>query len=294
MRGVGRGFRFAAFWLLLSGCREASAPPGRVSVPRPLELVPSDLDVVFRVDPERFRRAFPELAPSGVVAPSLEPNVVWSRASLVASSLVLGLRWSSEFVPLDGVLVATGVTPDEFETVVPRALFHAAVDLGRGWYRYDARSCERRMNVCRVYYGVSEVFVAASLAELDAVERTLENGATGSRLEPESGGALGVAMNARGLRGLVAEDASKAATFLGRARGLRAKVDLIGGKVLLDVESEWDSDERAERATDAFGLYVELLRRTRLPAEVEIEAPKAHGARVTVKIAIRREALAFR
>lgn len=288
-----RSVWLAALAVVFLGCREPSVPPIEGTDPDPLRFVPRDLDVVVRLEVEPFGRAFPEWTSKNLEEPSLEPDVLWSRVSRVARSMVLGFRWSREWVPLDGVLVATGVTPAEFETLVPRRLLHGAVDLGGGWYRYDARECDKRTSVCRVYYGVNEVFIAATVAELDAVERTVELRAPGTRLVPESGAAIGVALTAQALREAVATEASKAADFLGRARGFRARVDVLAGKVLVDVESEWESAESAERARAALELYLELLRRTTLPKEVEVGAPEVREERVLVRMVVRRDALVF-
>lgn len=293
LRSAAPGLLLAAASLLACRGAEPSTPPLTRRVAEPLAFVPRDLDVVFRVEPARFRAAFPELA-FELDPPSVEPNVFWSRAFAVARVLVLGLRWSPELVPLDGVLVATGVTPEEFETLLPRREFHAAIDLGRGWYRYDARSCPKRTSVCRVYYSVSEVLVAASLAELDAVERTVEGGVTGTRLEPEGGGVLGVAATASALTDALLRDGSKASKFLEQARGFRARLDVLGGRVLLGVESEWGTEERAARAREAFELYLELERRRRSYEGVEFEVPEVQGMRVLVRLSLPRSALVFR
>ncbi len=206
------------------------------------ELVPSDLDVVVRVDLARFRSALGAaglaaaarglLVTGKAYASEADPARELVLASLLETDTVyLGYRPSALGAPLDRVLVLQGhFTP----MLRPAAGFGSATDLGGDVRYWDAKEPPPRDGVARLYAVGERLRVFVSEAELDAMERTLA-GFRG-KLQPLEEGMLSLAarpallgrLAGQGrLRELLEKAVALQAVFEFEADGLRVKADLL-------------------------------------------------------------------
>lgn len=204
------------------------------------ELVPSDLDVVVRLDLAKIKAALGGLTlevlsrqvlSRQAAEESEEPDLLMVQALMEADVAYLGYRPSSLLVPLDRVLALQGrFTPI---TKTPEG-FRGGVDLGadlRYWDRLPTKPLPRAATA-RLYAVGSRVRAFVSEAELDAVERVLGGTASSRSLAAPEAGALSVAARPR----LLAKLASG---------GLR---ELLADAKSLELTLDLDSDAASLRA----------------------------------------------
>src|SRR5690606_34263799 len=87
----------------------------------------------------------------------------------------------------DNVVVLRGDFSKVDEALLAQA-FHPPRDRGGGWRTYDVREMGGRAAPARVYAHLEDLWVVASAAEIDAVDRVLDGRAFEDRLEaPEQG-----------------------------------------------------------------------------------------------------------
>jgi hypothetical protein len=225
--------------------------------------MPADLDVIVRVDLEPIRQVLPksmqdELTQNALAGdPSAASDVV-RRAVDLASQVWIGFRPGQDPTQTDNVLVLRG----NFKVMTPRELdeaFKPARDLGAGWHAYDVRKTEGRSGPARLYAHLDDLWVVASVAELDAVERVIEGGARDKVLEPPERGVISVAARMPGVAASMQKRAPKAARFLSQADTgtLSANLDSEGLEVF--GEMEFVDEPTATRSAAAVKLIIAAL-----------------------------------
>lgn len=240
-----------------------SAPHAAPSVAAPALAIPSDLDVVVRLDLDPIRAALPR----GVDSP-------WARAALgmtghsssaVVRSALLGARqvwigWRPGPRPehWDNVVVLRGDFSKVDEALLAQA-FHPPRDRGGGWRTYDVREMGGRAAPARVYAHLEDLWVVASAAEIDAVDRVLDGRAFEDRLEAPEQGVVSLAARLPSVATRLRHRAPKAARFLSKARTARASADLTSAGLEVSAEMEFEGVEAAERAAAALRLLLLAL-----------------------------------
>jgi hypothetical protein len=251
------------------GPKAIAPPPAAPRLSEAAELIPPDLDVVVRLDLGRVKAAL------GAAALSALAGQVLARAStdaaaddLVVSSLLeanlvyLGYRPSPFWAPLDRVLALQG---NFTQFMQPPSGFSGAVDLGGDVRYWDAKTTPDRGGVARIYAAQQRLRAFVSEAELDAVERSLANGAGPRRLEPPEEGTLSLAARPSLLGRWAGQGTLR--ELLEDAKALHAVVDLESDGVRLKAELVLENAEQAEQLASAAKLVL-----ARLPGDAGAKA----------------------
>lgn len=274
------------------GPRRLPPPPAAPRVVAAAELIPPDLDVVARLDMARMKAALggvtPQLLSREVLARGNadggEPEELMLEALLEADVVYLGYRPSALLLPLDRVLALQGhFTPI---TKTPRG-FSGGVDLGADVRYWDRSGSEpfARSAAARLYAVGSRVRAFVSEAELDAVERTLEDGAGPRRLAAPEEGALSIAARPQLLANLAGGGLRD---LLDESKTLELTVDLTSDAASLRAALVTASPEHASQLASAGGLVLaRALGERAKQAEL-----RAVGERVTLGLRASREELA--
>ncbi len=232
---------------------EVPAPPPapRLST-APAGIIPADLDLVLRLDLERWREIVgtePELQlwralqVLGVVTAGerLEQHEFWSLVASRASRLYLGCRPTPEGCP-DFVAVGVGERLDLGQG------FQGAVDLGAGWQRREFATSGPRRQVAQIYLKVPGKVVAVSTAEIDAVARVVEKGASGTTLSPADRGLISLVGRPVSIARWWRARSSRAASWLAEAERVELELDLVSLRAELSIVLLYGTRERASLA----------------------------------------------
>jgi hypothetical protein len=242
------------------GAERVGPPPAAPTVTTPVQAIPADLDVVVRIDLDPIRAALPAEAQSDLAAVALAGDLsaasdVVRRAIERAHQVWIGFRPGQLPEQTDNVLVLRG----DFSKVPVAALgdaFKPPRDLGGGWSAYDVRRVQGRSAPARLYTHLDDLWVIASEAELDAVERVIEDGVRERRLEPPERGVLSVAARMAGVAASIRQTSPKAARFLSQADVGTLSADL--GSEGLEVFAELGFVDEATAARSARALQLVL------------------------------------
>jgi len=239
------------------GPKPIAAPPAAPRVTSAAETIPSDLDVVVRVDLASMRAALGAVglsaAASGLLAHAkayggdADPaSKVIAASFLEADTVYLGYRPSPTWAPLDRVLALQGHFA---QLVQPPAGFSAATDLGGDVRYWDAKAKPARDGVARIYGFGERLRVFVSEAEIDAVERMLDGLSGPRRLEPMEEGTLSLAARPLVLGRLAGQ--GRLRELLQSALVLRAVMAFEGGGLRVKAELLLDGPESAQELADA-------------------------------------------
>lgn len=238
--GVGASFGCAA--------RGPGAAPPQVPPKVPADVLPGDLDLVLRVDLAGLRAELGETVLRRLRRQWLEDGLEYEVAGGWLSAAVdrastgwLAIRPGPSGAPLDHVLLLRG----RFAEVVPNEEEEAGgwgppLQLGGGWQRRDVKGTVSRGMPARLYTRDASVIVLVTLAELDAVERTVERGLPReARLGPPlppSHGTLGAAARSRALVPWVSSWQPALGRLLDVSRRVSLVLDLDDGGVNAEVD----------------------------------------------------------
>ena len=271
------------------GPKARPALPSAPAVRAAAELIPSDLDVVVRLDLAQVKAAL------GVEALAMVSRQVLAAGgdrqadelmvtSLLAADLVyLGYRPSPTWTPLDRVLALQG----RFEPLrrAPSG-FSGATDLGADVRYWDSRTPAPRDGAARIYALGDRGLAFVSEAEIDAVERTLDGLGSARRLEPPEEGTLSIAARP----GLLARvsGGGTLGDMLSDAKALQLVVQLDSEGVSLKAALVLDSAEKAQALAAAAQQVVSRLD-GRLAANATL---RSEGDRVVLSVKVGRAELA--
>lgn len=263
VRRVLAGCFAAATLMTLPGCvRSAPLEPPRAapSVTLPVYAIPDDLDVVVRVDLETIRSVLPSSMQSELAAVALsgdpsEASDVVRRALDLSKKVWIGFRPGQDPANTDNVLVLQG----SFKALTVKELdaaFKPPRDLGAGWRAYDVRRSEGRSGPARLYTHLEDLWVVASVAELDAVERVIEEGARDRRLEPPERGVVSLSARLPGVVASIERRSPKAARFLSNADVATMSANLDADGLEVFGEMGFVDERAAERAAAALEIVL--------------------------------------
>ncbi len=278
------------------GAERVGPPPAAPRVTTPVQAIPADLDVVVRIDLAPIRSSLPAVAQTDLAAVALAGDAsaasdVVRRALDRAEQAWIGFRPGQDPVDTDNVLVLRG----NFSSIPSAELgdaFEPARDLGGGWSAYDARSVRARSAPARLYTHLDDLWVIASEAELDAVERVIESGARERRLEPPERGIISVAARMPGVAASIRSSSPKAARFLSNADVGTLSADLGADGLEVFAELGFVDEATAERSARALSIVLGVL--TAAHPEGFRASTEVHtvGSAVTLRAKVPHELLA--
>jgi len=244
----------------------ATMPPGAQSA---REILPADLDVALWLDVTRLRSLWsvaPDrqlarvLAEYGLFAATSDAEAAfWIRLLSQSKSVWIACRPSHDGCR-DTVLFARG-RYDHRDPLTALPDTAMPMDLGAGWFRYGRKHEVQRQQAARVYFAPPDRIVVVTPAEVDAVERSLEQGhAASSELSVEERGLFSMTLRPPAIARLVEKRAPAAAQLLREARLIRIWLDSDPQMLALSVSVDFSDRERAERARHAFAILFDILK----------------------------------
>ncbi len=246
-------------------------PPDAPRLTRALSAMPSDLDVVLRVDLQRIRgtlgapamAALNEQALRSLHGSDRGTDQLLLEALAQTDTLYIGLRPTASLASGDSVFVMTGHFPGfNPESAASRPSFGRPLDLGADLRRYDRPSPGLRSAPARFYVRGEQVVVALSEAEIDSVERTLEQGRGMPALEPPEKGALSAVARPRVLPSALFAGSRALRDLAEGARRLELNADLTSAGVDATLALKFDDATSAEQVARALSELGEALQRS--------------------------------
>lgn len=246
----------------------APPPPVAPVLEEPALAVPSDLDLVLRVDLARLRDLFGlgfEAALDEMLAraPGADADRDTGRLLLRilsrADTVWLGARPGLSPELTDNVLVARG----KFAGLVPEAIggsppWARAERLGGGVLRYERAAPELRATPAVIYVREPDRVVIGSTAEIDALELTLEKGEGQPPLRAPEAGILALSARVPELSQKLRLRAPTLTRLLDGADQLSCSVDRRADDLELLVELRYANPGRA---ADVAGPIEQVLAR---------------------------------
>jgi hypothetical protein len=295
------GVSLALAWCALQGCGGSSVRVGSnpaASVSAAGDLLPSDLDIVVRIDWPRLRSS--PLYPRARETISAKASDRLARLGPVlddARAVLIGLRIMSDGIQGDGVFVVEGenthLDPNDLLLGDGGARFRAVLEVP------DMAVFERFGDLERADAALVAVLprrgiVIGTVAEADALRRTLRSGPDPSRLEPPARGLVsfagrvgrGADVLASGAKGPLLRRISDGLT------GLLGSADLSGGSRLAieaDLVYATESNARAgQQVLEDAGSALESLG-PRMRAAARAAHVSRHDRIVTVRAEVALE-----
>jgi hypothetical protein len=173
---------------------------------------------------------------------------------LASDSVWIALRPSSDPSRMDNVVILRG----HFAEIEPRAYaldpaWGPPLDLGADWRLYARGPVRGRAEPARLYAQGNEVVVLVSTAEIDSVERQLEQRAGDEHMEPADKGVLSFAARAPALARLLEDRSATLARLLERGRAVSGFASLDTGGLDAELELTFEHEDEAEAVGDALG-----------------------------------------
>lgn len=259
----------ALLWAGAVGCaeRRVEAPPPAPAALSPDDAIPADMDVAVRLDMARMRRALGDTATAALrqratesaAGDSAEEQLI---ADLLASAdtVWVALRPGLEARLTDKVVVFEG----EYAGFEPRshgaeAAWKLPLDLGGGWRLYERPQPAVRSAPARINVRANEIVVLVSTAEIDSVERALEQRAGDPHLQPARRGVISIEARPQPLARHLQDRAPAVARLLARASLLRAHGDINAHGLSAELELKYQSAHHAQRVATAAELLAQAI-----------------------------------
>lgn len=252
-----------------TGPRPIEAPPLAPQLDQPAQAIPADLDLVVRLDLKRLRAVLglesgallDELtrgAPSDL--PDRETAELTRRLFARADTVWLGARPGLSAELTDSVVVLRG----DFREQIPSALggrpaWRSAEDLGGAVRRFERDPPALRSAPAVLYVRGTDVVVMGSVAEIDALERTVEANRYDASVRAPEAGMVAVAARLPDLLRRIAERAPTLAGMLEGAERIEGSLDHASSQIRLRIEVHFGDPERAKASASALrGLFETL------------------------------------
>jgi len=246
----------------------------------PVQDIPVDLGLVVRLDVERFRGAMPQVIFELFMRLFLEGlgAETFTQAALSSGRMYLGLRptgVASGTAPfaMDYVLVLDHLTPEATHDWTTN--FHPPRDLGRAYFRYDAKRPERRFSPARVYEKAGERLTIASAAEVDATERVIERHVRGRSIVPEERGVLSLEIDSSVLSTMLEATSPRMSQLVSRADDLRAYFEVNQEQCSGVLRAHFGLPSEAERIKDALSIVLSALSVSDSVVKIEVSVSEA-------------------
>lgn len=303
-RALAQAWWSPALAAMLCSCAPAriGPPPSAPSVVRPLDAMPGDLDLVVRLDLQRIRdtlgapamAAISEQAVRSLRGADQATDALLLSALGETDTLWLGVRPVSGLEAGDTVFVMTGhftdIDPHRVASTPP---FQKAIDLGGAFRRYDRVSPQVRSAPARIYTRGDDLVVSLSEAEIDSVERSLEQRRGAPPLEPAEKGALSAVVRPRLLPAAFLAASPSLQRLAARATRCELSADLTSAGVDATLALKFEDASTAEHIGSALGeLRDELKGAPGKLAQLAARLAVTNAAEfVTLRLAIGRDEL---
>jgi len=286
MTSVGGRCLLALGLLLGAGCgpERIGPPPNAPRLVQASDAMPADLDLVLRLDLRKIREtlggpamtAISERAVSRMRGADRGTDALLLSALEQTDTLWLGMRPTQTLEAADSVFVMAGhfpkFDPHRAEST-PR--FAPAIDLGGNLRRYDRAQPPTRGAPARFYVQGEQLLVSLSAAEIDSVERSLEEQRGMPPLEPAEKGVLSAVARPQVLPLEIFAGADSLRRLARRADRIELSADLTGAGLDATVALKFEDAPLAERVGQALNEMREALgaapgRLAKLAARVKI------------------------
>jgi hypothetical protein len=291
--------------LLAAGCHTARVgpPPDAPNLARPLDAMPADLDLVVRLDLRRIREtlggpamsAISEQAVHGLHGADRATDALLLSALASTDTLWVGIRPTRSLEAADSVLVMSGhfpsFDPHRAEST-PR--FGAPIDLGGTLRRFDRARPPARSAPARIYVHGEDLVVSLSEAEIDSVERSLEEQRGAPPLEPAEKGVLSAMARPRVLPTELFAGSDTLRRVAQHAERLELSADLTGAGVDATLSLRFEDATAAEHVGQALTELRDALqsgpgRLGKFATRLKVSNA---GEYVTLQLAVARDELA--
>jgi len=235
-------------------------PPNAPRLSRAADAMPADLDLVLRLDLHKIRdalgapamTALSEQAVQRIRSADRGTEVLLLRALEQTDTLWLGVRPTRTLEIADSVFVMSGHFPNfdpHRAESTPR--FAGAIDLGGDLRRYDRAQPPTRGAPARIYVQGEELLVSLSAAEIDSVERSLEEQRGMPALEPAEKGVLSVVARPQVLPLELLADVASLRRVVRSAQRLELTADLAGSGLDATLALKFEDASLAEQVAHA-------------------------------------------
>jgi len=251
-----------ALLALASGCQtqRIGPPPNAPSLTRASDAMPADLDLVVRLDLRKIRdtlggpamTAISERAVQGLHGADSATDALLLSALQRTDTLWLGMRPTSTLAVLDSVFVLSGHFPNfDPHRAASTPSFGPAIDLGGNLRRYDRARPPARSAPARIYVHGDDLLVSLSEAEIDSVERSLEEQRGAPPLEPTEKGVFSAVARPQGLPLSLFSGADSLRRLLQNSQRLELNADLTGAGVDATLALKFEDAALAEQVARA-------------------------------------------
>jgi hypothetical protein len=265
--------------------------------------MPADLDLVVRLDLRRIRdtlgapamTAISEQAVHGLHGEDRATDALLLSALKGTDTLWLGLRPTRSLEAADSVFVMSGHFPsfDPHQAKsTPR--FAAPIDLGGDLRRFDREHPPSRSAPARIYVHSDDLVVSLSEAEIDSVERSLEEQRGARALEPAEKGVLSAVARPRVLPADLFAGSDALRRVAQRAERLELNADLTAAGVDATLALRFEDATAAEHVAKALSEVRDALQSSpgrlgKLAARLKVSNAAEY---VTLQLAVERDELA--
>jgi hypothetical protein len=256
--------------LLGTACHDEriGPPPNAPSLVRASDAMPADLDVVVRLDLRKIRdslggpamTALSRQAVQGLRGADRATDALLLSALEQTDTLWLGMRPTRALQAADTVFVLSGHFPNfdpHRAQSTPR--FGPALDLGGDLRRYDRPQPPARSAPARIYVKGNELLVSLSVAEIDSVERSLEQQRGAPPLEPAEKGVLSAVARPQVLPLGILAGAGPLRRLIQNADRLELTADLTGSGLDATLSLKFEDASLAERVAKALSEMRDAL-----------------------------------
>jgi hypothetical protein len=244
------------------------APPSAPSLARPSDAMPADLDLVVRLDLRKIRdtlggpamTALSQQAVQSLRGADRGTDALLLRAFEQTDTLWLGVRPTSTLEAADSVFIMSGHFPNfdpHRAESTPR--FGPAVDLGGDLRRFDRPKPPVRSAPARIYVRGEDLLVSLSEAEIDSVERALEEQRGMPPLEPAEKGVLSAIARPQGLPLSLLAGAGNLRRLAQSADRLEFNADLTGAGIDATLSLKFGDPPQAEQVSRALSEMRDAL-----------------------------------
>lgn len=260
-RALGLALLGLCAWLG-SACRSEhiGPPPSAPTLVRATDAMPADLDLVVRLDLRKIRdtlggptmTALSQQAVQGMSGADRGTDTLLLRAFEQTDTVWLGIRPTSTLSAADSVFIMSGRFPNfdpHRAESAPR--FGPAIDLGGDLRRYDRQKPASRSAPARIYVHGEDLLVSLSEAEIDSVERSLEEQRGMPPLEPAEKGVLSAVARPQALPLALLAGTGNLRRLVQSADRLEFNADLTGSGVDATFSLKFADPSLAEQVSKA-------------------------------------------
>lgn len=259
-RIAGQAMAWTLMWVSAFACSAVAPPPAQPSaMQQPQGALPADLDMAFRVNLQLLASELGQPLAEQLLVDTLgegdAPASSLLRQALKHSELMwLGVRAGAALDAAEKVLILRG----HFAEVLRRqpaadSVWAASTPALRP--RQFSRGAGRLGALVHVYPVGDELLLAASAAQVSAVERWFERGTDNLGLRPPERGAVSAAARPERLRELYLQPYPELAAHFSGTRQLQAYFDVRAESLIFELELSFQS---AAQAADASHVFEQL------------------------------------